>query len=200
MFTIWNEDELAKQHPKLFFFSPKNFKLGNQGSHRDGRTSVRWAWSSLRGAVSLWFLVLDTYLRLSAKDALQLAKAGCCALQQESHHKAFHIFPLNQHTEHRSFTQQPAMAFCPQKFMLLGPIFCISISSYHQNGLAIVTFHLAMNLYFPCNLMLILQLSKCLELLLCAQLNASNLSSCTIQFAEGSGCSSRSRYPSGPAA
>lgn len=35
------------------------------------------------------------YLRLNAKDTLQLAKAGCCVLQQESHYKAFHVFPLN---------------------------------------------------------------------------------------------------------
>lgn len=85
-----------------------------------------------------------------------------------------------------------------KKFILLVQIFCISISTYNQNSFATVA--LATNLYFPCNLMLILQLSKRLELLLWAQLNPSNLSSSTVQFAEESGCSPRLRYPSGPAA
>lgn len=62
MFTIWNEDELARQQPNMISFSPINFKSSNiQASHsqssslvtdRDVRGLLRYVWIKVVPAMS----------------------------------------------------------------------------------------------------------------------------------------------------
>lgn len=126
MFTIWNEDELARQQPQLVFgfFPPMNFKFSSIQASRLQSSSQVPDWQRCerlvkvcldqagRCYVTLSFLVwdLDGYLRLNATDTFKLAKAGWChecILRQQSHHKAFHIALFNccsNRTERGFFT------------------------------------------------------------------------------------------------